>query len=332
MRKLLFAVLFALALCLAPIRTDATVGLLQVASPGAACAFTRIDFTTGSLGAASLSRGSSGTYINSSGILSTATTNVARFNYDANYPGGNSAPALTGPYLLVEPASTNLLLQSNAYLTTPWTGFGTRTLTASAWTSPDGTADGWSFEGSSFPGLQQTITNGVGTFITSGWGKSGTANQMGVQSGSFAFISTPQRYSLSSTFTSSETIQLSNNGNNGTGGANLTLFMFGFQVEAVAATGYFATNSSSYIVTTSATASRSADVVTYTQPAGCGHSVLTLDSGTQTVTCAPGTCTIPATTLNRPNLKYIDGTTWLLNRDLDAAVNDNNPVGLGRVV
>src|ERR1035437_7716828 len=103
MTKLLFTWIALIGLTLS---AHTQVPLTGAGPSGAliSCTFSRIDFTTGSLGAASLSRSSSATYINVSGVLATATTNAARFNYDANYPGGNSAPSLTGPFLLVEPA------------------------------------------------------------------------------------------------------------------------------------------------------------------------------------------------------------------------------------
>jgi len=106
------------------------------------------NFTGGSLpSGVTLTRSSSGTYLNSSGVLTTASSNVARFQYVSGTP-----------YLLYEPAATNLLLQSNGFSTT-WFAENGGVLTSSAFTSPDGTSDGWSLtSGTGFGGRGQAIT------------------------------------------------------------------------------------------------------------------------------------------------------------------------------
>lgn len=82
----------------------------------------------------SFSRSSGATYFNSAGVLSTASSGVPRFDFN---------PATLAPNgLLIERASTNLLLQSNGFGTT-WTTTDS-SVTSAAATSPDGTADGWS--------------------------------------------------------------------------------------------------------------------------------------------------------------------------------------------
>jgi hypothetical protein len=79
-------------------------------------------------------RASSGTYVGSDGLLKTATTNEARF--DHNPTTGESLG------LLVEEARTNLLLQSEDFLTT-WGTNSSPTRTANTSVAPDGniTAD-----------------------------------------------------------------------------------------------------------------------------------------------------------------------------------------------
>ena len=77
------------------------------------------------------SRASTATFFNSSGVLSTASTNVART--DHKYIGGQWVEA----GLLLEGASTNLFAQSENF-TTSWT-LQNATLTANDTTAPDGT-------------------------------------------------------------------------------------------------------------------------------------------------------------------------------------------------
>lgn len=79
------------------------------------------------------SRSSSGTYYGSDGLIKTAATNEARYQYN---PQNLTAP----PVLLTEPSRTNLLLYSNSFVTAPWTVSET-TLSANSiqTASPDGT-------------------------------------------------------------------------------------------------------------------------------------------------------------------------------------------------
>jgi hypothetical protein len=77
-----------------------------------------------------VSRASTATYSNSSGVLSTAAANVARSNYTYN---GSSWVANSGT--LIEPAATNILSTSSTFSATS----GTATDTVNAATAPDGT-------------------------------------------------------------------------------------------------------------------------------------------------------------------------------------------------
>jgi hypothetical protein len=88
----------------------------------------------------SFSRPSTATYVNSAGVLATAASGVARFDYNpvTRVPRG----------LFLEQGSTNLALQSNAFTTT-WTAAANASLSSAAGTSPDGTNDAWNlFENS----------------------------------------------------------------------------------------------------------------------------------------------------------------------------------------
>lgn len=81
------------------------------------------------------SRSSSGTYYGSDGLIKTATTNEARYQY-------NPQNLTASPVLLTEPSKTNLLLYSNSFVTAPWTVSET-TLSANSiqTASPDGTTN-----------------------------------------------------------------------------------------------------------------------------------------------------------------------------------------------
>lgn len=78
-------------------------------------------------------RGSSGWYFNSSGVIVSASTNVARFDYD---------PATLAPLgYLTEMQSTNAITQSQALTATGWTS-ANLTVTDNVQVAPDGTTTG----------------------------------------------------------------------------------------------------------------------------------------------------------------------------------------------
>lgn len=82
---------------------------------------------------ATFTRGSAGSYFNSSGVLTSASSNVPRFDYD---------PATLAPLgYLTEMQSTNLILRSNEMANAAWTQYNA-VATAAATTAPDGTAAG----------------------------------------------------------------------------------------------------------------------------------------------------------------------------------------------
>jgi hypothetical protein len=81
---------------------------------------------------ASFTRASAGWSFNSSGVLTQASTNVARFDYD---------PATLQPLgYLSEIQSTNAVVRSQALTGASWAA-SSLTVTDNAQTSPDGTSD-----------------------------------------------------------------------------------------------------------------------------------------------------------------------------------------------
>jgi len=256
----------------------------------AALSFT---FTGGSLPAGiTFTRSSSGTYLDNSAVLQTASTNVARFNYISGTP-----------YLLIEPAATNLIPESNTFSSGSWFSTGSAVQTAAQFTSVDGTNDGWSLtSGSGFGARLYPLTLSAIPYALSGWSKriTGTAAAnmvIGASTSPLTTSSTLTRFSFTATPAGGST-NVGIGVNAATGNTN---GLFGEQLE----TGAVAT---SYIVTSGGTASRSADVATFTIPAGIGHLTYTFDdNSTQVVSVSPGSYTIP-TNLNRPNLKSVVGS------------------------
>ena len=267
-------------------------GFVYLLASGGSAPSINFDFTTGILpGAITFTRASTGTYNSSGGILTTAAVNAARFNYVGGVP-----------CLLIEPAATNLLIQSNGF-STSWFAINGGVVVAAQFVSPDGTNDGWSLtSGTGFGGIGLTMTFSAIPYTFSIWVKriTGTSPILlklnSVGSGDIVTAATIAR--LVATITP----------NAATDGAYIvvdaatgsTNGIFGAQVE----TGGKAT---SYIPTTTAAATRAADSATFTIPAGTGHLTFTFDdNSTQLVVVSAGSYTIPAT-LSRPNIKSIVG-------------------------
>lgn len=313
----------------------------------AAGASLSLDFTTGSLpGGVTLTRSSAGFYYNSSGVLTSAANDTARFDYNAS--------ALTVRGLLIEPAGTNILLQSQNFETT-WTKDHS-SITTSATTSPDNTSDGEKLveDGTTnvHDAKQEVLRASSGvTLQYSFYAKASTRTRIlaliansGETDGVLGLFDLSGKQIASSAAFGSGTligafIEDVGNGwcrcgvggtfgvdvgswfysrldtGSGLGGLSQSYagdgssgaFIFGAQAEVISAfPGPI--NTSSYIPTTTGAASRSADVCAFTIPAGIGHLTYTFDdNSTQTASVSPGSFTVP-TNLNRPWIKTIVGS------------------------
>jgi len=86
----------------------------------------------------SFSRASTGSYFNSSGVLTSASINAPRFNHTYN------GTSWVSRGLLVEEQRTNLATNSELFSNASWTKYES-SVTANAQTSPDGTNSGFKF-------------------------------------------------------------------------------------------------------------------------------------------------------------------------------------------
>jgi hypothetical protein len=273
-------------------------------------------------------RASNATYYNSSGILTTVSSNTQRIDYNP------ATLALNG--LLVEPTGTNLLAQSN--FASGWTGNSGGTLTAASGTSPDGTTDAPLLTSNvgtvSFAGVFQVFTTVFGTTITvSCYAKAtGSArwifiDNFGSGGGRSAWFDLVNGVIGSADSGITNSIQSIGNGwyrcshtmtvltsspqagvfladadaSTSYSGSTTGPLIYGIDAEAAA-------TASSYVATTTASATRAADSISFTLNVSATQLTFTFDDlSTQTVSGLTGgsTYTIP-TNLNRPWILYID--------------------------
>jgi hypothetical protein len=232
-------------------------------------------------------RGSTGTFVGSNGLIQTAATNIPRFDHTA-------AGVCRG--LLIEESRTNLLVRSEEFNDAAWIKINA-SVTANSVTSPSGTltADTLVRSGTSIALLASAdLVAGAVSLTSSLYAKAGTQNflvvQVNINNGtsasfitfdltngtvgtrqdlinSIAFTAVATNvgngwYRCSVTFTGGSTnstvlFGAASNANNRDGTNGGTIFIWGAQLEA----GSFAT---SYIPTTTGSVVRSADVCTFT--------------------------------------------------------------------
>lgn len=285
-------------------------------------------------------RSTSATYFNSAGVMTTAPTNIPRFDY-------NPATGVCNG-LLIEQYSINLLLQST--FQSGW-GAGNGTLTANQLLSPDGTVNAAKFventTASAFHYINQTITkaasalvytfsvflkasgnrqvslrldsgesNGAVVICDPVAGSIGTAGVYGTFTSASATIQTIGNgwYRVSLTATSStattmvsqlETLNAGNNVYTGDGVSGF--YCFGAQLEQLAIP-------TSYIATTGATAARATDT---TSLAGTNFSSwYNPINWTAIVTAVPAKIPNPSASLAQSIFEFrLDGGNRILARN-----------------
>lgn len=246
------------------------------------------NLTTALPSGATFTRSSSGTRINSAGTLVTETTDVARFDY--------SPTTLAPQGLLLEPARTNLVIQSDALATTPWSASGC-TVTANAIVAPDGatTAETLALTattgGTQFAIIFQQFTGLTpgATYTASVWIKSAAGGQtvwlMETPTGSvytrtsIAVTTAWVRHTLTFVAAGTSTyiqIGVDKRDTSQTGQAAATIHAWRVQLE-------LGSTASSSIATTTATVTRAADSLSLPIPDGIWDITTTDTNGSTTV-------------------------------------------------
>ena len=290
-------------------------------------------FTGGALPAGvTASGGAGGRRVNAAGLLVTA--NAPRFDYD---PITHAARGL-----LVEPAGTNICLQSESFDSGTWSKTSV-VATANATAAPDGTSTGDLLAATSTGAFMSQAVANVTTaaFTHSCYFKAGNFQWLrfvvqsasGAHSAQFWFDLTNHVPGVGTVAAGSPTISgygvddagggwsrcwatvqipaessallvlLAASGNgSGVQPVSAQYYAWGAQIEQ-------SVKPTSYIgATTSASASRSADAIGFVVPPATGRLVYAFDDGSQqTVSVTPGGYSVPAT-LNRPRIASITGT------------------------
>ena len=133
-----------------------------------------LDFTTGVLDSRlTFTRSTTGTYINSSGYVTSAAINAPRFDYDPTTP--------TARGLLIEGSASNLLFYSqDVTQASQWTiQTPYASISATGGTAPDNTNTGnlcTESTGSAARSIYQTISPAAGTYTVSLWAKAGSGS------------------------------------------------------------------------------------------------------------------------------------------------------------
>jgi hypothetical protein len=220
-------------------------------------------------------RNTTASYVGQDRLIRFAAANEPRFDWT------NGCPVL-----LDEDAATNLLLHSSDFSNAAWSKSGV-TVTPNDIIAPDGTMTAVKIV---FAAANDFIDQFIGTSALqrahSIWIK-GTAGETVSLDDLFVFGPLVtlnggwQRFDFTSSTGGGIAISSAQ------GATARTIWLWGAQVE-------LASSASSYISTTASAATRNADVITVTPPAGTSEIVTTFEDGTtQVVTSIPGTFTIP---------------------------------------
>lgn len=197
----------------------------------------------------SFTRASTATYYNSSGILSTASVNIPRINYDPI--------TLEHKGLLLEAAATNLLTYSDNFSDASWVKVATAGASATVATFPainDRITKLVAVAGAITRTFSITLS-GSGTITISQEGQGGTYS---ISSNTVTLTSTPAIFNITHTTNADNTgVYVVIGRYSGSVGTATTVNVSMAQLEV-------GSSASSYIPTTSATVTRAADVVTGT--------------------------------------------------------------------
>ena len=201
-----------------------------------------LDFSSGTPSGYTLTRASSGTFIDSSGYVASANTDVARLTH-------NSSGTRLG--LLVEESRTNELKDSNDFSTGNWTRGSGVVVTSAYATGPDNTTSASRLQLPNTVAIKQNASGNNRRY--SFWLKSntGTNQQCGFWNGTTTVVIQATtawvRHEIQSTGSQFDFY--------GWGGAGTTadVLLYGAQAEN-------ATTTTSYIATTTAAVTRSADL------------------------------------------------------------------------
>jgi hypothetical protein len=200
-----------------------------------------------------LTRGSTGTFVGSNGLIQSAGNNVARFDHDP--------VTLASRGLLIEEGRTNLF-RGSVGLTTGWNLYNGATRTPNSTTAPDGSnsASLISFSALSNSAIEQELlSQPAGTYTYSLYMRADSPTTVRIGNGSPTVVCSVttawQRFTLTFITASTGTLFL-HIYNSASGGAR-SFYAWGAQVES----GSFPT---SYIPTTTSALARSADICSIT--------------------------------------------------------------------
>ncbi len=246
-----------------------------------------------------VTRATSATRVNASGVIETVAANVPRLDYS-----NGSCPSI-----LVEPQRTNLVTWSEDFTNSDWNKFQA-TITSNSIVSPDGntTADRLASSANGSAVLFRAALTGAAVATLSVYAKAGTNDVLDIgftnvtdftvkanlTTGTIASATSGitgtitnvgngwYRVTATRTMTASGTLFI----NSATNVSGRFLNIWGAQLEA-------GSNATSYIPTTSASVTRNADVITDSTITGITTLTTTFEDNTTQVLTSPTTYTMP---------------------------------------